>query len=369
MTKLNTLYLLCSYLLIILYYSSTLSFLLEQASCSTPQRSFEQRSPEPSSPMPGTIIASHSSQSPPPASSTASYGWAETFKVPWEVMPSGIKLAIANNKRPSPADRRQLVRMVVDAIRRHEVNPSRAQCQIIAQSIVKKYPDSFADVLSDGMTIGSGYGSLLVQLKTRVEHVNRNNTLARRRKERVRSAVGSMTSNSRRPVDQYGCVRWQPEELPVGENENTLEEKRKELVQLYSTQGVSGADRGEVHQLMEVTYYRQRCDINAIPPPSLSVLKNSWPYLFCLKGISIHFQLLTDIPLVHRVMEGFEVKGRRILRFFQEKPSNDQVRGVLAKYEEGNCLVLAILQLVMAHFKEERASLLIEVDVSNLIYM
>lgn len=134
------------------------------------------------------------------------------------------------------------------------------------------------------------------------------------------------------------------------------------MVLLHSTERMSGASRGELHKLMEVTYYRQHRDINATPP--LSELKNSWPYLFCLKGIFLHFQLLTDISLLQKIMESIEGKGKRILRFFQEKPTNKEVSAVLSKYQEGNSLVLCILKLLMAHFKERTESLLIEADVS-----
>lgn len=340
-------------------------FVLEQAGCSTPQQSSHQDLSDISSP--GSESSSNSTPSRSSACSSASCVWAETFKVPWEVMPSGIRLAIANKKRPSPADRRQLVRILVGNMQKHEVNPSKAQCQIIVQNIVKQYPESFADVLADGTKIGCGYASLLLQVKTRVEHVNRNNTLARRRKERLQSSCRTISQSSRRPADRYGCVSWQPEELPAGENDETLEEKRKQMVLLHSTEGMSGATRGELHKLMEVTYYRQRRDINASPAPPLSELKNSWPYLFSLKGIFLHFNLLTDISLLQKIMESIEGKGKRILRFFQEKPTNNEVRAVLSKYQEGNSLVLCILQLLMAHFKERTESLLIEADVSNIL--
>lgn len=85
----------------------------------------------------------------------------------------------------------------------------------LEQNIVKQYPDSFADVLADGTKIGSGYASLLLRVKTCDEHVTRNSTLARRRKERLRSSCRTISQSSRRPADQYGFVSWQPEELPT----------------------------------------------------------------------------------------------------------------------------------------------------------
>ncbi|GAA6089220.1 uncharacterized protein LOC113101086, partial [Tachysurus ichikawai] len=68
----------------------------EQSSCSTPQQSSRQVLSDISS------TGSESSSSTPSRSTacfSASCAWAETFKVPWEVMPSEIKLAIANKKK------------------------------------------------------------------------------------------------------------------------------------------------------------------------------------------------------------------------------------------------------------------------------
>lgn len=76
-----------------------------------------------------------------------------------------------------------MARIVVDEMRLNELNPSKSQCLTVAKMIVKQHPKNFADVMRDGTLIGSDYGSLLTQLKTRVEHVNRGTALTRRRKQ------------------------------------------------------------------------------------------------------------------------------------------------------------------------------------------
>lgn len=107
--------------------------------------------------------------------------------------------------------------------------------------MVKQYPQSFADVLKDGTIIGTGYESLLTQIKTRVEHVNRGCTLSRRRKP-------EKTSNSPAediapgPADQYGCVRWQSE-CPLEESEESFQENQKEMKDLFSSEGPAGVER------------------------------------------------------------------------------------------------------------------------------
>ncbi|KAI4893353.1 hypothetical protein NFI96_024154, partial [Prochilodus magdalenae] len=45
---------------------------------------------------------------------------------------------------------------------------------------------------------------------------------------------------------------------------------------------------------------------------------------------STHFQLLTDIPLLTGILEGFQAKGKRILKFFEEKPTNNEVAATAA---------------------------------------
>ena len=56
------------------------------------------------------------------------------------------------------------------------MNPTKSQCSTVAKQIVAKYPDSFADTTDEGGKLGCEQYSLVMQLKTRVEHVNRNNT-------------------------------------------------------------------------------------------------------------------------------------------------------------------------------------------------
>ncbi|XP_028813816.1 uncharacterized protein LOC114766784 [Denticeps clupeoides] len=256
-----------------------------------------------------------SSSCPPSVSSTNSSSttvdlsvWPENFEVPWNRMPIGVKTAIAVGRRPTAKDRREMVRIVIDEMRLTELNPSKLQCLTVAKKIVKQYPQSFADVLQDGTKIGSGYGSLLTQLKTRVEHVNRGCTLSRRRKLKKTSKTSEDIAPG--PADQYGCVRWQPE-CPVGETEESLKEKQQEMKDLYSTEGPAGVERGHLSQLMKATYYLQRKSINSYPPPSIADLKREWPYLFMPKEMYMHFESLTNITSFWRNLRSLWKKGER----------------------------------------------------------
>ncbi|KAF4097387.1 hypothetical protein G5714_021395 [Onychostoma macrolepis] len=258
--------------------------------------------------------------------------WPENFEVPWNRMPSGIKTAIALGKRPTAKDRREMIRIVVDEMRLTELNPSKSQCLIVAKKIVKQYSQSFADVLVDGTRIGTGYGSLLTQLKTRVEHVNRGCLLSRRMTQK-KTSNSSGEDIAPGPADQYGCVRWQPE-CPQEESEESLQEKQKEMKDLYSTEGPAGVERGHLSQLMKATYYLQRKSINACPSPSIADLKNDWPYLFTPKELYNHFKSLTNITILEKLEKSMEEKGKMILQFFRQLPAGtntDEMQRILMK--------------------------------------
>ena len=158
-----------------------------------------------------------------------------------------------------------MIKTVVDQMLAHEQNPTRATCHTIARMIVRDWPKSFADVGQKGDMLGDGCYSLLQQIKTRVEYKNRKQTLqTRRRRNRRPSNVAEegAIAMARGPVDQYGCVRWCPEELPAGETEATLEEKKQQLLNIYAEGGMGGAETAE--HLMEKTYITQRQFINGV---------------------------------------------------------------------------------------------------------
>ena len=179
-----------------------------------------------------------------------------------------------------PSDRLQMVRVVVDAIRVHCQNPLKAQCEEIAKGIVAQYPKTFGDV-EDGVILGNGYEGLLRQIKTRVNHVNRNNTLAKIRPNKTNENEDApQPKNSCNRVDSYGCINWQPQNLPEGQTVDSLEVKRQMLVTLYRKEGPRGAERGMGDNIMHVTYLQQRKLINSSPPPRISDVVQEWgPFL------------------------------------------------------------------------------------------
>lgn len=298
----------------------------------------------------------NSDQSSRPSTSQILKTWPETFQVPWEQMPQEIRSAIVAGKRPKPAERRQMIRVLADEMRRHEASPTRSQCLTVVRNIVRQYPNTFADMKPDGSFLGGGYTSLLNQVKNRIENLSRTESYTRHRASR------SSSTKKRGPSDIYGCARFQPE-LPPEETNETVEQNRQRLEEIYKQEGAGGAERAEVKNLMELTFCLQRRHINALPPPDIEDVKSRWPFLFIQRYIYRHFELLTGINVLRSLELSMEECGRAIINYFREKPTNKEVKDVLSKSEDTE-MALLIIQLLMAYFREKLTGLILLADVS-----
>lgn len=268
-------------------------------------------------------------------------------------MPVEVQSAIANSKRPAPDKRRQMIRILADEIRKCENNPTRNECLIICRNIVKHFPNSFADMTPSGVIIGSGCTSLLCQLKTRIENMNRAGTKNRLRTSKVPGQL------HQRPSDSYGCTQFNPE-LPPEETYETLEQKRQQLETIYRQEGIRSGEKGEVINLMKTTFCLQRRHINQAPSPSIEDMRIQWPYLFTQRGIFIHFELLTDINVLRVLDLSIKECGQGIRKYLQTKSKNKDVQSIVTQDEDGE---LTLIQLLMAYFDEGIEGLILRADV------
>uniref|UniRef100_A0A8C1MVV7 Uncharacterized protein n=1 Tax=Cyprinus carpio TaxID=7962 RepID=A0A8C1MVV7_CYPCA len=273
------------------------------------------------------------------------------FEIPWDKMPASLSQAILRGHRANPADRRAMVRTVVAAMQKHCPNPNRAACIEIAKLILSEYPLTFADTNEEGEQLGIGYYSLVNQLKTRVEHVNRNNVRERIRRTRTTTELSTTTKTVRCKVDSYGCTNWQPKCLPEGETVDSLEDRRKNMVTIFQSAGPRVVDIPYIDNSMRLTYIYQRHMINSCPPPMR--LKNSG--LSSLqKEDSVPIKTLTGIDICDRVGQALQTKGKRIIDFFQRQTQNKDIQTSIA----------AVL-LLMKHFLEKEDSIFILADVNS----
>ncbi len=290
-------------------------------------------------------------------------------------MAPNLHQCISEGQRSRKQEHLAMVRIIVDSIREKCLNPTRSQCSEISRRITEKYPKSFADVTMEGEQIGCGYGSLLNQIKTRVEHVNRDNTLVRVRQPKRQisdneSTPSSETTTSKcTQADSYGCINWQLVDLPEDETPETIEEKRKDMVKLLSQEEPRAAERGHVEELMKITYASQHYHINHNPPPSFDELKEQWPFLFLKRFLCPHFNILTVIDIISRLSESLSTKGKKVVEFFEGQLPRwkKDVRTVLKEINSAGKDVdygVASVVSTMAYFREKEDSLFLQADVS-----
>ncbi|KAJ8381425.1 hypothetical protein SKAU_G00022030 [Synaphobranchus kaupii] len=70
-------------------------------------------------------------------------------------------------------------------------------------------------------------------------------------------------------VDSFEVPWNKPEDYPDGETSASLEKKKLEMLDIFSREGLKGAERGRAEDLMAITYAKQREYINANPSPSI----------------------------------------------------------------------------------------------------
>lgn len=306
--------------------------------------------------------------------------WIRNFQLPWGRMSSDLAHATSTGKRARPGSRREFVRIVVAAMQVLCPNPNLAACGEVARYIVSTYPLTFADISEEGEQLGNGYSFLQRQLKTRVEHVNRD--ILEHRVRRPRSLTTKRGANQDScelkkvrygKVDSYGCINWQPPSIPDGETPDTLEMKRKVAAEIYQSAGPRAAELPNVDDLMQQTYVYQRHMINSNPSPTISEIELHWPFLFTERGLCRHFQTLTGIDIRSRFGETFNIKAKRILKYFysQKLRWSEEIQSFLSEIEDdsdeanNNKTAISAILLLMKYFKETETSIFISAGVSK----
>nr|XP_033476324.1 uncharacterized protein LOC117253086 [Epinephelus lanceolatus] len=298
--------------------------------------------------------------------------WINQFEIPWNKMPASLLKATLRGQRARPEDRRAWKRTMVSAMQEHCPNPNKAACDEIAKMIVSKYPSTFVDMTEEDEQLGVGYYSLAKQLKTRVEHANRNNVSEKIRRPRIMSQTSDdgSTKTVRCKVDSYGCINWQPKCVPEGETSESLEDRRKDIMAIFQSAGPRAVDRPGVDESMRLTYIYQRHMLNSCPPLSISVIEEHWPFLFTKRGLCDHFKALTGIDICDRVGEALQSKGTRIINFFQRQTQNRAIQRLLRDIESNTTAMqqsrtgIAAVLLLMKHFQEQEGSIFLLADAT-----
>ncbi|KAK2863400.1 hypothetical protein Q5P01_002933 [Channa striata] len=299
--------------------------------------------------------------------------WIRNFQIPWEKMPVGLSQAMERGVMAPPEDRRKMIRIIVEAMRAHCLNPNLAACTQVARLIVTQCPATFADKTADGEQLGCGYYSILKQLKTRVEYVNRDDVFSRIRQPRKRHCSGNgphdvAIKRGRSELDRYGCVNWQPIALPEGETVESLEAKRKTMSAVFRSAGPQAIELVDVDEYMTLTYICQRQMLNSWPAPHICEIKEEWPFLFTKRGLCSHFRSLTGVEVDTRIKEALSTKGRKIWNYCQSRrlKQPEEIGDLLSESDSrelsNDQMSIAVILQLMKCFKENEDSIFILAD-------
>lgn len=303
----------------------------------------------------------------PQASCSQDLNWADTFELPLGSLSANLQKILADGKRPDPKSRRELVKTTVQEMVKVCKKPLKKHTDAVARGLVGRFPCLIDKSLENESVIGTGYESLAVNLKYRVENVNR--TVGSKHEAEVSQENDEDQSKKRRKI-LYGSVNPNPTDLPDGETLESLTEKRDELIRKFG-EGERSWEMDIVQDFMGKTFILQRRDIDK--SKTVLDLLPIWPFLFHDSGMSIHFKNLMAVdlsfaePAVVKLLSF--MKGQNISRFVgQFNAVATHVLEDLATAEESNrdMRLSASVLLVMAFFKEESESLFIEADVSSL---
>lgn len=256
----------------------------------------------------------HLPQTPPPTPASR-----ETYDVPWHKMPPNLMLALSEKKRPTPKERREPVRIVIDnVLSKERGRPGRTKLQEIVKKIVEQCPCSFQDrELNGTKVIGTGYDAFFIQLENRLENIRRPSTVSStKRPAEGEDAVRKKSTLS----DRYGCVEWQPAIEDIAE----LESKQDDLKSAFKTHHLQESC---VHKLMTETYSIQPATINK---GSTAV------HLFD------HTCTLLGLPVQTKLAEEMSRKGKSIKHFLDSNgmkmsPGEDPVQlisGIVEFFKE-----------------------------------
>ena len=280
--------------------------------------------------------------------------WHYRFDIPWSKMPSSTRQLLDNGKRPSAAQRRDIIRIVASEVLTVCKKPGKKHINEISRKMVLCYPKSFRDEI-EGQIVGTGYDSLVKQLISRLDNCRRLQASTAQK----RLPESCSPDNVKRVCkDAYGCINSEPV-LSPGETK-LQKQKQEELVKMFKNKD---KDAKKIERLLVETFPSQRRDVLSALKETEDFLKE-WPFLCQEAGMRLNFKELTGVQLDASFEESTATKFRRILRYFQfgKTESSSEARTILSKALAGGEETSAAVLMLVAHFKEQQDKMFVNVD-------
>lgn len=149
--------------------------------------------------------------------------WMKNFKIPWDLFPKEAMKACKEKALMQKRYKSEVVRIIVSELLKIVPSPGRSHFKPISKIIVDKYPATFQDRYDD-IVVAGGYTSLMKKIEDACDNRKRRsdiieNSFAPDNCDRIKKRKTSKKS--------YGCLNWQPTDLPSGETRETQKKKER----------------------------------------------------------------------------------------------------------------------------------------------
>lgn len=292
-------------------------------------------------------------------------------------MPSAVRQAIEQKKRPTAFARVQLVERIVDHCRDTIPNLERADFNEVALDLVSNYPDTFKDTI---LLSEHGSDSLAKQMRTKYDNDKRPDVPTP--KEREAPAC----------KQAYGCIRWNPSLSEESSEES--EENSREILKSMHTLSRKEWEWKLIKKHMDGSFYLQRKEINGplatpakssknkkrkrqavdeddnleqVQNVSISDIKDRWPFLFTCRGMNYHFMNLTGIDFRSNMFEFVQEDSVILIEFLASKNENlAAMKLEMVRAERNGCTsakLPALLKMLVNALKDDFSYLVRFVEV------
>lgn len=286
--------------------------------------------------------------------------------IPWNIFPARFLDACKANKCPDPSDRREMIRIMAEAIDSKKLSPKRHEIRQIAEKLVQKYPGSLGDKCGTGKV----YDSIFLQLENRLMNIKRSKkSLGNLFTDDNNQEEVIERNKSRKSMekDSYGCVSWQPNEFPPSETLETLKEKQRWLKNQHSITD-HNKNSEKISEFMNLTYVLQRNMINKKDPPmSIEMIKEEWPFLFETKHLISHCIKLLGKNLESTITVSCEKYFKKIMAIISRNIDWGNADTILNGCVENKGM--AIVENCLKYFKEDSAGIFKLYDVGSILFV
>ena len=195
------------------------------------------------------------------------------FTVPLERFSGSVKQCLTDQKRPTPKQQREVVRVLCDKVMELKSSPRRSDIRRIAEMFVQKYALSFEDRSLGNKKIQIGASSLHTQMENRLYNLKRIST-------------SSSDTEPKMKKSKLTVGNWNPSQNFTDEE---IEEMRVELNKMFEDECT---EEDEIKIIFQKCYPTIRQLINTMSYSSMAKLKQNWPILFTFSGMKLHYNFL-----------------------------------------------------------------------------